>query len=238
MFAFRQQYRQIDFLRLFRLCRSMGVAKRKRKMPIEYNDDSKAAAVGRRLLKSLLEKEVFNGWKINMRSESICLYIKIEDRAALLCLRSVFNSTDRFYAYEEKAREAMAKYNEIAAGSQHVRPYMPYEIKITTRRLHRPEYKPTNNFFKCALEVIEYKRLWDSNIKIIRDFYAFYTEREREMLREANKLAEGKWKGERLAVQHEENEQIDGRESVQRQQVAQNRFDEALERFRNRGGCQ
>ena len=58
-------YRQIDYLRLFRLCKNIGFINRKRKMPSEYGEDiSNARSAGKRLLRSLI-KELFSDLEIN-----------------------------------------------------------------------------------------------------------------------------------------------------------------------------
>jgi len=261
MFSFRQQYMQIDFLRLFRLCRSLGVAKRKRKMPTEYDGDNTATAAGRRLLKSLLEKHLFVGSKVQTQYESLRVNISRDDRQMLNTINTLTYDTRLRQACGDMGANAVEKYNQLATGTSYVAPYLPYEIKVCAinRSNTMGGYRPSEKFYECALDCIEFKELWDTNIQSLRDFYDFFQtkrdeiEAEQRRQREEQRRAgeEARYRADReLAAQRaardaeaaEANRIEEERraavaaqvsaEADRRRENAQNRFEQALSRFR------
>lgn len=261
MFSFRQQYMQIDFLRLFRLCRSLGVAKRKRKMPIEYNTDNKASAASRRLLKSLLEKHLFVGWCVSTQYENLRVQIPTEIRQIFRAINSVRYDNSLRNICGDEIDAAIDKYNLLADGIPYIRPYLPYEIKVSA--LNRSQlvgrYRPTEKFYECALACIEFKELWDANIQALRDFYYFFQtkrdeinanqrrqgeERNREEAEarrvvaqeiERRRIAEVAETAEANRIEEERRAAVAAQvsaEAERRRESAQNRFEQALSRFR------
>lgn len=256
MFSYRQQYRQIDFLRLFRLCCSLGIAKRKRKMPIEYDNEDMAIASGRRLLKLFLEKHIFIGWpKVRTQYENFCVNILLEDRLAINIIASLQYHTSLLNVCGDKGREASTKYSELSVSSDFVLVRLPHEIKINVNGNTRniSSHRPSDNLYECALACMEYKRLWNENITVIRDFQSFFN-RERVSLE-----AEQRKRDEEIErIRIEKLERINREREVQAAQQriiqeegrvafaaqvatqaersrrsAQERFNQALSRFRS-----
>jgi hypothetical protein len=266
MFSYKQQYMQIDFLRLFRLCRSLDVAKRKRKMPIDYDDENTASATGRRLLKSLLDKHLFNGWpKPRTQYSTISIPIPTLDRSVFNIINSLFYNNNLMNACGELGSDVRQKYSELLEGNApFVSTYFPYEIKIrlTDRNADTLSgFKPQERLYECALHCIEFKNKLDDYMPVFREFHEFYTTRREEIEVECQRLLNEerlrrqeereRQEEERLEASRRQQEERDRREEERRaalaaqvsvevertRQDAQDRFNQALSRFRsNRGG--
>ena len=142
-----------------------------------------------------------------------------------------------------------------------VSPYLPYEIKVTA--LNRSQtmggYRPSEKFYECALDCIEFKELWDANIQELRDFYDFFQVKRDEIEAEQRRQREERNREEaearrrtaqeierrraaQVAEEAEANRIEEERraavaaqvsaETERRRENAQNRFEQALGRFR------
>lgn len=180
----RQQYRQIDFLRLFRLCRNLGLFNRKRKMPKEYNsddlekDDKNARSACRRLLRILIVHIFPDHYNIKSNFSNYFIEFPPEMRSALSYINNAVYDLER--SEDKEYREAAAGYRLISSHvSGFVYPRIPYSIKIhfssdqrrryrDVRRLAMGQntygdfvFKPPEDFYNCAKACLEYKEHWE-----------------------------------------------------------------------------
>lgn len=210
------QYRQIDFLRLFRLCKNMGLVKRKRKMPNEYESSYQISA-GKRLIRKLI-KELFPNYDI--KSNSICYYITIPKDISKLLL--VLRSRPRSYFDNagKEGKEAMRRFDIIRQNlNGFVYPDLPYEIKVSvissdnnSRYNVLREYgimtrRPRETFYNCAKSCVEYKRIWDENIQYLSEFFNVEEGRQKEREVEALRLKQERKCAERLRLEQEKTNQ-------------------------------
>jgi hypothetical protein len=174
-------YRQLDFLRLFRLARSLEIAKRKRKMPVEYKDNAEkgptnARSACRRLLREVV-KYVFPGFEINSNWNNYFVHIPLEIRSTLTYIQRNIGRLEA--STKRNVRDMVAHYNEL---KEHidglVYPGFPYQINVRLSSTDHSRYRrarmaargqgtnirPPENFYKCALACIQYKALWDRYI--------------------------------------------------------------------------
>jgi hypothetical protein len=165
-----QQYRQIDFLRLFRLCKSLELVNRKRKMPTEYNtgdiekDQKNARSACRRLLRALIVNIFPDTYTI--RSNYNCYHIEFPNdmRDAISFLNSNIRNFER--ADDEELRNAAVGYRQITDRNRvfiHAR--VPYSIKINFSnpgvRYGSYVFKPAENFYECAKECVAFQEVWN-----------------------------------------------------------------------------
>ena len=84
------EYYQIDYLRLFRLCRGLGLVKGKRKVPAESKGGEKNAC---KRLMSIFIKHIFAGWSIKSDKNYYCINLPQEISNIL----SAANKTQDYY---------------------------------------------------------------------------------------------------------------------------------------------
>jgi len=251
------QYRQIDFLRLFRLCRQRGIVKRKRKTPTEYGDDSSGArGAGKRLLRALI-KELFNEFEINSDFGTYFLAIPRADRDMLSGLSS---RTRTFFDNAQEGADALRRFGELRQNiSGHILPSLPYEIKIhigsndpadrhnSLQGRGIATARPRENFYVCAISCIKYKELWDEHMPFLRTFYERESrierqreEQAREAQRERRRLERERLLQERAEREEQERERMAAlrrletqleNERVARVEGAQSAFDRAMQQY-------
>lgn len=256
------QYRQIDYLRLFRLCKNLGFINRKRKMPSEYGaDHSGSRNAGKRLLRALI-KHLFPDLEVNSDYGAYFMVIPRDARDALAFVGS--RAQDYFDAAGESGAEALRKYTEIRQSIEgHVNPVLPYEIKIfmvsqdrnsryNTARRNGAVRKPQEDFYRCAKACIEFKRIWDENISFLISFAQEEVTRERERAEALRREREERRRRERERIEQERAEMAE-RERVRLEQLrnlerqaeeerqvrvqnAQSTFNSALQQFRRLRG--
>jgi len=163
-------YLQIDFLRLFRLSRQLKYVNKKRAMPPAYHDTNEAVNCCKRLLKSFLSK-VFpsdlctiktsgSDFKIILKREYIDLFI-------------FFNR----YAWKKSEKDLEDKFRILNAHSPSLRPsltssgYYSTNVHVSTTSFHHyyryggyTTSRTPHRFYDAALEVLEYKKVWDEVI--------------------------------------------------------------------------
>lgn len=179
-----QQYRQIDFLRLFRLCRNLELFNRKRKMPVEYNtddvdkNDKNSRSACRRLLRALIVHVFPDGYTIKSNFNNYFIEFPPQMRDALSYLNSKLYDFQR--SEDKEYTEAAVGYRLLARSvGGFVYPRIPYSIKIhfapDQRRRYRDVrriamggnssgsfiWKPSESFYQCAKACLEYKEHWD-----------------------------------------------------------------------------
>jgi hypothetical protein len=156
----------------------------------------------------------------------------------------------------EKARQ---KYQEITQTDvPFVRAYFPYEIKVHTTNRNTDTlggYKPAEKLYECALSCIEFKALLDDCMPTLREFHEFYqtkwleieAEREREIEENRRRSQEElrrqreelqRRAEERVAAENERRAALAAQVSAEverTRQSAQDRFNQALSRFRENG---
>jgi len=186
-----QKYRQLDFLRLFRLCRSLELFNRKRKMPTEYNtddsdkDDKNSRSACRRMLRALIIHVFPDGYIVKSNFNNYFVEFSIEMRNTLSYINSNLHEFRR--SSVDEYREAAEGYTLLASSiGGFVYPRIPYNIKIhfaddLARRQHRGlrrmaldgnsdgsfVWKPSESFYKCAVACLEYKEHWDKYSELL-----------------------------------------------------------------------
>jgi hypothetical protein len=191
-------YRQLDFLRLFKLARELELVKRKRKMPTSYNDLSNptkaatdARSACRRLLRTVL-KHLFNDrFVVTSNWSNYFVTIPKEERTALTFF---IKNMDRLRNSQQKSiREAVSSYHELSAdidGAIH--PALPHQIRVRLSNISQRDERirrqgsngvyvarrqPPENFYRCALACIRYKKIWDQHMGIIMAAYKLVEEK-------------------------------------------------------------
>jgi hypothetical protein len=180
-----QQYRQLDFLRLFRLCRNLELFNRKRKMPVEYNtddldkNDKNSRSACRRLLRGLVVHIFPDNYTIKSNFNNYFVEFSPEMRSALSYINGQVYNLER--SQDPEYREAARGYRLIAGHvAGFIYPRIPYSVKIhfspDSRRRYRDVrrmamgggnpygdyiWKPPESFYKCAKACLEYKEHWD-----------------------------------------------------------------------------
>ena len=223
-----KKFRQIDFLRLFRLCKGMGLVNRKRKMPIEYLRDSECKSACKRLL-SLVVKEVYKDCQTHAGFSSASAYIQPElQRQLQQMIRDVFYDDYHYYGDRVGRRQVTLPVPEMTLlnsfnnftgfGNEHVSLSFPNYIMFNYRAYNRVDRRsqPRENFYHCALDCIAFKKHWDASIVIIMDAY-------QKALTDVQTTNRDRQELEKKAAE----------QGQQRQSEAQRLFNEALVNLRN-----
>jgi hypothetical protein len=181
----REQYRQIDFLRLYRLCKDLNLFNRKRKMPIEYksnnesNNDEDSRSACRRMLRTLIIHIFPDNCKIKSSFDNYYVEFPADTREAF----SYISNNSRVLEHSEdlEYKDAVVGFRFLSDQfGGFVYPRMPYSVKIhfsqDQRRRFRGSrrntansindsgeyiYKPSESFYKSAKACVEYKTHWD-----------------------------------------------------------------------------
>lgn len=247
------KYRQIDFLRLFKICKDAGIVKRKRKMPTEYKENNERSA-GKRLLHDLI-KHLFPNYDI--RTDSAQFYISIP-RDIYLALSGLSNKPRSYYdnAGTEGA-DALQKYTALRQNfGGHIYPRFPYEIIISIyngdnnskyNQLTRNGImtsRPREDYYSCATKCIEYQKLWNESAPSLAEFFRVEEGRQKEREAEALKLKQERRRAERLHLEQESAgqkiekpeelkkvEEKITKEKQSKNQVAQDAFNRAMQQF-------
>jgi len=224
-----RKFRQIDFLRLFRLCRDMGLVNRKRKMPIEYLRDGECKNACKRLLKEVLQ-EVYKEHQIHVGYNSATAHIPNElQRQYQQMMRDVFYN-DYYTPYgghpvrqrvvlPAPAMELLNSfYNFTGFGNRHVTLSFPNYIMFNYRMYDRNQRDrdQKESFYRCALDCIGFKKHWDDSMAIIIDAY-------QKALADIQNVDKDRQELEKKAAER----------GQQRQSEAQRLFNEALANLRN-----
>jgi hypothetical protein len=254
------KYRQIDFLRLFRLCRNIGAVKRKRKMPVEYadNDDGALRGASKRLLRVLI-KHLFSDFEISSSYGTYFITLPTETKSALSFIET--HSRDYFSTVGQQGILALEKYSEIRQTiGGHVVPSIPYEIKVYMKSIDRQspfhvamqsgtKSKPAEDFSRCAEACAQYKELWDRNIPFLIDFVKEESIKEKERAVEVERTRKARIKREAEEAERERKEKIKQekiqaellkrleadaeKQRVERINNAQSLFDSALQSYKS-----
>ena len=171
-------YRQLDFLRLFRLARGLGLVKRKRKMPSDYTalddnektqGDSRSAC--RRLLRMILQ-HVYPEFTISSNWNHYFLSFPQEHKDTLTFLLQNFRHIEA--STDKETVEAVSYYREMMLASGLIAVALPYQIKVrlsnirpNTRSNSYQPIRPRESFYQCAIESIRYKELLDKCMPVI-----------------------------------------------------------------------
>ncbi len=174
----QNHYRQLDFLRLFRLARSLGLVKRKRKMPVDYDNptntkvNSNARSACRRLLRVII-KHLFDDCEVTSNWNHYFITLPQEHRVVLSYFMRNIGYLGR--SDNREVRDAVASFREIREHIDgFVYPALPAQIKVrlsTSRRSARQNIdmpvKPAENFYRCAVACMNYKTIWTTHIDAI-----------------------------------------------------------------------
>lgn len=171
--------RQIDFLRLFRLCKSMGLVARKRKMPTEYLRDSECKNASKRLL-MLVVKDTFKDQNVHSGYSGITVSTSGPAAAEF---RTIVNAvlSPNYYPNNGRRRvqlppAAHSRLDELSNGvpnfgNGHVSLNFPHSISFNYRSYRNDIGGRKDSFYRCALDCIAFKRHWDESVDIIRAAY-------------------------------------------------------------------
>ena len=167
------KFRQIDFLRLFRLCKSIGLVARKRKMPSEYSKDGECKNACKRLL-TLVVKEVFKDHTLRPGYSSVQVYTPSETSSQLREIAQQVLYPDyyrnRLIAMPGEVRErVIALQNFDNFGNGHISLSFPSSIAFNYRSYATNIAK--DSFYHCALDCIAFKTYWDEQVTSILEIY-------------------------------------------------------------------
>ncbi len=251
------QYRQIDFLRLFRLCKEFGFINRKRKMPTEYGSDASATrGAGKRLLRALL-KHLFSDFEINSDHGTYYMVVPREIKESFNFISN--HGQDYFDTIGVNGATALQKFSEIRQTIDgHVCPTLPHEISIYMQSRdpsslyhiatkNGTSNKPPEDFFRCARACVKFKKIWDENVPFLVDFAKEEIVKERDRLEEIRARREERRRQERKRIEAERKD-MEKTEAVRVEQIrklerdavkekdkriqnAQSLFDGALKQF-------
>lgn len=241
-------YRQLDFLRLFKFARNLGIIKRKRKMPTEYRGDDErgqtnARSACRRLLREVI-KYAFPKYELNSSWSHYYVHIPEDIRTAFLYIRRNFG---RLEVHENRTvRDMLAHYVELQEQIDgHVYPNFPYQINIHLSTTRRSRYRtamrrargrnestrPPENFHECAVACVQYRDLWSRYISEIVDVVKILVEEDEAQKKLKRKKAKKKTEAD---IQSAIDRRREARE--ERLRNAQHTFDQALARYKERRG--
>jgi len=223
------RFRQIDFLRLFRLCKDMGIVNRKRKLPTEYFRDIEQKNACKRLLTAVI-KSVYKDYRIYIGSHSIIVNMPINVSSQL---RTILEEIVYHYSYcsqrVELSEEAIRQINDLINlnefGYAHINSGFPQNIHFR----YFPHNGTMENFYHCALDCINFKKYWDEQIVFILKVYGEAKLKANDHLKETQK----KEKEKKLQRQQEELQQQEEefRELQEKKQQSQQLFNQALSAY-------
>jgi hypothetical protein len=177
------QYKQIDFLRLFRLTRSLGIIKRKRKMPNQYDNQAYIASSCSKLFKSFLTGLFENCSIQSARGTSAYLICQRED-----CIEAL-----RFVKTHERLIMASGYPFDVLSNISNIEEFnsdiisigiSPYTIivRVFAANFNNSRHsaiasitgvncnRPREEFYTAAKECVRFKEVWDANIDGIVEF--------------------------------------------------------------------
>lgn len=186
------QYRQIDFLRLFKLCRELGVIQRKRKMPTQYDGQNYASLAISKLFKSFLT-ETFEDLQINAEARLHSYSINIPHETSEK-LRFINNRFQTLNVHENYA-DILTRFTTLMDVSNFnfiisPRDYNFTLLKITAMpnvggrfqsivaNMESRVYvsRPREEYYRAAKDCLAYKAVWNEHIGHLCEF----VDRERE----------------------------------------------------------
>lgn len=156
-------YLQIDFLRLFRLVRRLKYINRNRIMPSKYDNVNDAVNCCKRLMKSVLLK-IFPRDIANIKTYG--------SEFKIFFNKKYTNLFDFFidYKWVENEEEIKKKFYLLCRDRSSLRIYLRsinnYNIIISTKMFVNSYIigRTAHRFYNVFLEILEYKKLWDSII--------------------------------------------------------------------------
>lgn len=242
------KYIQLDFLRLFRLCREIGAIGRKRKVPIDYNEPKKAIHAGRRLLKILITF-LFPNFQMTNRNGIYFVNVPHNIRNDFMFINN--RHEEYFNLLGEEGRNIQDLYADLKSHRNgFIRSFLPSEFRIYAQSYSiMSEYniavsngaicRPREEFYRCAKTILEYKNIWDNNVEKIREF----VERELSLTNQRNaQLAETqREQRQRENAQHTARACLEQQVRVTAQtrlNNAQSLFNNALEEYRRRNNAE
>jgi len=173
------KYRQIDFLRLFRLCVNNGIIKRKRKIPTEYSSDRDVLTALKRLMRAFLKGTFIDYSIYNKRDNYLITVPRVIVDAFHFIERQ---NSEYFETLGEYGSKALRKYTEAKRSISGFVSYANTDIRVSvvstqTTSDYRiaksmgAKYRPPQEFYKCALAVQEFKNSWDECTSFLIEFY-------------------------------------------------------------------
>lgn len=207
------QYRQIDYLRLFKLCREMGVVKSKRKLPIQCEQNYQKSLC-KRLLGSLI-KELFTDWAIT--NDDLHFYLSIPGSVGDTLAILLSKQRNYFDQNGEDGATALIKFNELKQiFSGHITMNLPSEIRVEMVSYDRSSKynrlvgvrgpatkRPRESFFQAGKSIIEFKKVWEANVPFLLNFITTEEERRKQREEEQNRQKKERRQAERLRLEEE-----------------------------------
>lgn len=149
------QLRQIDFLRMFKMCQEYGVVKNKRKMAIECATDDAARTACKKLFNSFVE-HLFDGFSINAARHTMFIVLPYQTIAQIdLVRKNKHVTTDIVSAYNE-----LTGFRGIFITS-----FFPHEVRVSFK-METDNYQH-ESFSKTAKELIEFKKFFEEKVAFI-----------------------------------------------------------------------
>jgi len=238
------KYRQLDFLRLFRLCKNIGAINRKRKMPIEYNEANNSKSASKRLLRVLI-KHLFPDCEIKHSDNTYYLVVPIEVRKSFEFINRQRN--EYFDAIGDNGTQILQRHSDMVQSvGGFIQPRIPHEIKIQCISSSRNSVyrlamesgaidRPPEEFFRCALSLLVYKNKWDNNIPEILEFFRTESQlvNEREAQIKMEREERRRLERERLAQERKDRHEHERLRSEQLKELEQRAREERERRLAN-----
>jgi hypothetical protein len=225
------QYRQIDFLRLFRLGKEKGYFKRKRKMPIDYpNSKDDAIKCCRRLLRDFIAKTFPKNEGFLVSSE-IPKFIIDCHQTGIRNIYHYFSHYRETILLLDGGKEVLEKFNELTASRDCFlnldQSYVNcghnnlYVYPSPTHSNSQRSFRPIQELYPCAKEVLEYRKIWLENFPSVKNFFDI----KDILVQKLKKKQKGHKKEEEKVCEELK------RKNLEKKQQTQSAFDAVLARY-------
>ncbi|MGW8177894.1 MAG: hypothetical protein ACWGQW_03755 [bacterium] len=237
------QYKQIDFLRLFRLCRERGVVRRKRKMPSQYDRASHVNSSCSKLFKSFLTG-VFEDSEVQVDNRRNQYRVMTPSGAAERL--NFINGRRTFLTSVDEYRDIIRRLDALSVANDNngfitgvdAHGYNSFVVASTPSADGRYQAvvsgltnasnvtRPREEYYRCAKACLDYKARWNEHIGILCSFVDDHRQEIERRMAEQRDQAER----ERLASLREEERRQEERRRQERQRAAERRQREQAER--------
>jgi hypothetical protein len=232
MSTFAEQYYQINFLRLFKLAKSIGAVNRKRKMPSNYPTAGDSKKACDRLFKTFLAK-LFGGFEITSEAARYNRFY-IHTSSELQEAFQLFQE-ERDYISEHHS-EAFGLFTQLTSFSHAAVGINDIYRSYITVNLMSCRSLSCRDYFETAKACVAFKALWDNTVPqliilstthntIIRTAARELRDQEIRRQRRAQEEARRRDMEERL-----ERERIEREERLERERVAQEEYEAQVRR--------
>jgi hypothetical protein len=172
-------YRQLDFLRLFRLGKNLGFVNNARKMPSSYHDDAHSRSACRMLLRYVIKGSFPNCKTVCEITSNYSGYYVMLSKEAKDAF-SHFNRMTGLPKYRDTSDpvylDALHSYNSLInpdglSDNEFIVPRFPFSVRIRftlqTEKVSSFISKPAESFYRCALDCVKYAEDFDKHVDAV-----------------------------------------------------------------------